>query len=143
MSELMNKVSKENIRASMNLIFTQMKFLSMLLDLAQDTPTACETLTVTAEGLFDYDNGSSGNYSGNGYSGSYYGCGTIVLVVIIIVAVAIIAGILFLFGVFKNGFWAGLGDILMFFLRLIWSIISFIGKTIWGFLTWIFHLIFG
>ena len=53
MSEMMNKVSKENIRAGMNLIYTLMKFLSMLLDLAEDTPVACETLTITADGLFE------------------------------------------------------------------------------------------
>ena len=53
MSELMNKVSKENIRASLNLLYSMMKFLSMLLDLAQENPTACETLTVTADGLFE------------------------------------------------------------------------------------------
>lgn len=53
MSEMMNKVSKENIRASLNLLYTMMKFLSMLLDLAVDSQAARETLTDTANGLFE------------------------------------------------------------------------------------------
>ena len=53
MSELMNKVSKENIRASLNLLYSMMKFLSMLLDLAVDSQAARETLTDTASGLFE------------------------------------------------------------------------------------------
>ncbi len=53
MSELMNKISKENIRAGMNLLYSMMKFLSMLLDLAVDSSAARETLTDTACGLFE------------------------------------------------------------------------------------------
>ena len=53
MSELMNKVSKENIRSSMNLCYSMMKFISMLLDLVQENPVARETLTITADGLFE------------------------------------------------------------------------------------------
>ncbi len=53
MSELMNKLSKENIRASLNLLYSMMKFTSMLLDLAVDSQAARETLTDTASGLFE------------------------------------------------------------------------------------------
>ncbi len=53
MSELMNKVSKENIRASLNLLYSMMKFLSMLLDLAADNQAARQTLTDTVSGLFE------------------------------------------------------------------------------------------
>ena len=53
MSELMNNVSKENIRASLNLLYSMMKFTSMLLDLAVDSEAARETLTDTASGLFE------------------------------------------------------------------------------------------
>ncbi len=53
MSELMNKVSKDNIRASLNLLYSMMKFTSMLLDLAVDSQAARETLTDTASGLFE------------------------------------------------------------------------------------------
>ena len=73
----------------------------------------------------------------------YWFVGGVVFWGIIILIVAIVFGILFLAGVFKNGFWVGLGDIGMFFLRLIWSVISFIGRTIWSVLTWLYHLIFG
>lgn len=73
----------------------------------------------------------------------YWFLGSIVFWGIIILFVAIVFGILFLAGVFKNGFWVGLGDIAMFFVNLVWSVICFIGRTIWGFLSWLFHLIFG
>ena len=53
MSELMNKVTKDNLRAEMNLIFSMMRFISMLLDMARDSPDARETLTVTVDGLFE------------------------------------------------------------------------------------------
>lgn len=47
----MNKVSKDNIRAGMNLIFSMMKFMAMILDLLQDSKVARETLAITAQGL--------------------------------------------------------------------------------------------
>ena len=53
MSGLMNNISKDNIRTSLNLLYTMMKFLSMLLDLAVDSQMARETLTDTASGLFE------------------------------------------------------------------------------------------
>ena len=53
MSELMNKVSKENIRAGMNLIYSMMRFIAMTLDMAQDNATARETITCIAEGVLD------------------------------------------------------------------------------------------
>lgn len=53
MSELMSRISKENIRGKMNLLFTLMKFISMLLDMASDNQMARETLTDTASGLFE------------------------------------------------------------------------------------------
>ena len=52
MTKLMDKLSKENIRSSMNLVFTLMKFISMLLELAPDNVTARETLISTADSLF-------------------------------------------------------------------------------------------
>ena len=88
----------------------------------------------------EYEN--DGNYLHYGYYGHYgyerlliFACITIIVLVVII--------ILLLLGVFKNGFWDGLGQIGMFILNLLWSIISFIGRTIWGFFTWLFHLVFG
>ncbi len=47
----MNKITKENLRASMNLIFSMMKFMAMILDLLQDSKVARETLAITAQGL--------------------------------------------------------------------------------------------
>ena len=46
------EVSKGNIRSTMNLLYSMMKFLSVLLDLASENPLACETLAVTADGMF-------------------------------------------------------------------------------------------
>lgn len=51
MSELMNRISKDNLRSSMNLIFSMMKFMAMILDLLQDSKVARETLAITAQGL--------------------------------------------------------------------------------------------
>ena len=53
MSEMMNKVSVDNIRTGMNLLYTMMKFIAMLLDLAPENSTARETLMDTASGLFE------------------------------------------------------------------------------------------
>ena len=52
-SDLMNNVSKENIRAGMNLIYSMMRFIAMTLDMAQNNPTARETITCIAEGVLD------------------------------------------------------------------------------------------
>ena len=52
MTKLMNQLTKENIRSTMNLVFTQMKFLSMLLELAPDNLTARETIIATTDSLF-------------------------------------------------------------------------------------------
>ena len=52
-SDLMNNVSKENIRAGMNLIYSMMRFIAMTLDMAQDNFTARETITCIAEGVLD------------------------------------------------------------------------------------------
>ena len=46
------EVNKGSIRSTMNLMYSMMRFLSVLLDLAQENPLACETLAVTADGLF-------------------------------------------------------------------------------------------
>ena len=46
------EVSKGSIRSTMNLLFSMMKFLAVLLDLAQENSLACETLAVTADGMF-------------------------------------------------------------------------------------------
>ncbi len=53
MSDLMNKISKESIRGQMNLIYSMLKFLSTILDLALENPLACETIDSTAEALFE------------------------------------------------------------------------------------------
>lgn len=53
MSDLMNNVSKENIRAGMNLIYSMMRFIAMTLDMAQNNSTARETITCIAEGVLD------------------------------------------------------------------------------------------
>lgn len=46
------EVSKGSIRSTMNLMYSVMKFLSVLLDLSSENPLACETLAVTADGMF-------------------------------------------------------------------------------------------
>ena len=51
MSELMNTVSKDNIRSQMNLLFSMMRFLATILDLALDNQMACDTVSITAEGI--------------------------------------------------------------------------------------------
>lgn len=52
MSDLMNNVSKDNIRSEMNLIYTMMKFMSTILDMVPDSKIARDTLCSTAEGVF-------------------------------------------------------------------------------------------
>ena len=56
MSDLMNQVSKDNIRADMNLLYAMMKFMAMILDLLQDSKVARETLAITAQGLSEQAN---------------------------------------------------------------------------------------
>lgn len=53
MSELMNKVSKDNIRGQLNLIFSMMKFLSTIMDMAADNDMVCITLSNIAEDIFN------------------------------------------------------------------------------------------
>ena len=52
-SELMNKLTKDNIRSQLNLIFAMMRFLSTIMDMAIDNDMVRETLTGTAEGIFN------------------------------------------------------------------------------------------
>ena len=93
---------------------------------------------------FDSSNNTyprSSTYGSYGYGS--YGCGTFILIILVIAIIAIVGGILALFGVFRNGLWAGLGDILMFFLNLIWKILSGIATFLWRIIVWLFHRIFG
>ena len=46
-------ISKGNIRVTMNLLFSMMKFISALLDLVPDNQMAQETLVGTASSLFE------------------------------------------------------------------------------------------
>lgn len=45
--------AKDDIRATMNLLYTVMRFISMLLDLVPDNQLAQETLVGTASSLFE------------------------------------------------------------------------------------------
>ena len=53
MSEMLNDISKGGIRTQMNLIFAMMRFLATILDMAQNSQVACDTLDSTAEGIFE------------------------------------------------------------------------------------------
>ena len=53
MSEMMNDVSKENIRSQMNLIFAMMRFLATVLDLAQNNEMVRSTLNSMSEGVLE------------------------------------------------------------------------------------------
>ena len=53
MSEMMNDISKGGIRTQMNLIFAMMRLLATILDMAQSSQIACDTLDSTAEGIFE------------------------------------------------------------------------------------------
>ena len=53
MSEAMNNISKDNIRSSLNLIYSMMRFLSMIMDMADTNKIARDTLVITAEGLLN------------------------------------------------------------------------------------------
>ena len=50
--ETRTEISKDDIRATMNLLYSMMKFISVLLDLAPDNQMAQETLVGTASSLF-------------------------------------------------------------------------------------------
>lgn len=47
------ELSNDNIRGQMNLVYTMMRFIATLLSMAKDSPLARETISVTAEGLFE------------------------------------------------------------------------------------------
>ena len=47
----MNKVCKDNIRASLNLLYSMMKFMNTVMDLVQGSQVARDTLAITAQGL--------------------------------------------------------------------------------------------
>ena len=53
MSELMNKLTKDSIRSQMNLIFSMMRFLSTIMDMAAENDIVRGTLSDTAEGIFN------------------------------------------------------------------------------------------
>ena len=53
MSDLMNSISKDNIRSEMNMIFTMLKFIATILDMVPDSHVARETLVSTAEGILN------------------------------------------------------------------------------------------
>lgn len=53
MSEMQNDISKGNIRTQMNLIFSMMRLLATILNMAQGSEMARETLDSTAEGIFE------------------------------------------------------------------------------------------
>ena len=52
MMEIKINDAKDDIRATMNLLYAVMRFISMLLDLAPDNQQAQETLVGTASSLF-------------------------------------------------------------------------------------------
>ncbi len=89
------------------------------------------------------DNNNDYSYSGSGSYSSSLGCISFILNGIIVLLVAIVILVLVLAGVFQNGFWQGIGNILMFFVNIIWGIIKFIATTAWSIITGLFHLIFG
>ena len=53
MSELQNDISKGSIRTQMNLIFSMMRLLATILNMAHDSQMARDTLDTTAEGIFE------------------------------------------------------------------------------------------
>ena len=53
MSEIRNELSKGNIRCQMNLVFSMMRFLATILNMAPDSETVCETLTSTAKSIVE------------------------------------------------------------------------------------------
>ena len=53
MSEAKSELSKGNIRCQMNLIFTMMRFLATILNMASDNEMVCETLTSIAKGIVE------------------------------------------------------------------------------------------
>ena len=53
MSEMRNEVSKMNIRAELNLIFSMSKMVVSILDAAEDNQIACDTLRSVAESIMN------------------------------------------------------------------------------------------
>ncbi len=53
MSDAMNNISKDNIRSNLNLIYSMMRFLTTILDMAATNKIARDTLVITAEGLLN------------------------------------------------------------------------------------------
>ena len=53
MSELMNKVTQDNVRAELNLVYAMMRFLATILSMASDSQLARDTLVSTAEGILE------------------------------------------------------------------------------------------
>ena len=53
MSDIQNDISKGNIRTQMNLIFSMMRLLATILNMAQGSQMARDTLDTTAEGIFE------------------------------------------------------------------------------------------
>ena len=53
MSGMQNDIRKGSIRTQMNLIFSMMRLLATILDLAINSQIACDTLDTTAEGVLE------------------------------------------------------------------------------------------
>ncbi len=53
MSEAMNNISKDNIRSGLNLIYSMMRFLTTIMDMAATNKIARDTLVITAEGILN------------------------------------------------------------------------------------------
>lgn len=53
MPEMRNEISKLNIRGQLNLIYAMSKLLVSILDMAPDSKVARDTLSKTAEGVFE------------------------------------------------------------------------------------------
>ncbi len=53
MSEQMNNVSKDNIRAGLNLVYSMMRFLAMIIDMAATSKIARDTIVTTAEAILN------------------------------------------------------------------------------------------
>ncbi len=51
MTETRNELSKGNIRCQMNLVFSMMRFLATILNMAPDSEMVCETLVSMAKGV--------------------------------------------------------------------------------------------
>lgn len=47
------ELSNDGIRGQMNLVYSMMRFIATILNMAKDSPLARETISVTAEGLLE------------------------------------------------------------------------------------------